>query len=188
MPNERRHCTRLETPKLGRLTGEAVTAYIGLGSNLGDREAYLSEAIMRLADPPSLTILRASSIYVTAPWGYAEQPDFLNCVLEIETRLPPVSLLRRAKEVEQEIGRRPVSQRYGPRLIDVDILLYGDMTVQLDAPDLQIPHPRIEQRAFVLIPLAELNNHLVHPTLHITIADLVHAVEDQEGVKVWKPR
>ena len=188
MPNERRYCTRLETPKLERLTGEAVKAYTGLGSNLGDREAYLSEAIRRLADPPILTILRSSSIYETAPWGYAEQPDFLNCVLEIETCLSPVSLLRRAKEVEQEIGRRPASQRYGPRLIDVDILLYGDVTVQLDDPDLQIPHPRMEQRAFVLIPLSELNRNLVHPTLHVTIADLAHAVEDQEGVKVWKAR
>ncbi len=171
-----------------RLTGEAVTAYIGLGSNLRDREAYLSEAVRRLADPPTLIILRSSSIYETAPWGYAEQPHFLNCVLEIQTCLSPVSLLRRAKEVEQEIGRLPASRRYGPRLIDVDILLYGDTTVQMDDPDLQIPHPRMEQRAFVLIPLAELNQNLVHPTLHVTIANLARAVEDQEGVKVWKPR
>ena len=188
MPNERRYNTWLETPELERLTGEAVTAYIGLGSNLGDRESSLSEAMRRLADPPLLTILRTSSIYETAPWGYTEQPDFLNCVLEIETYLSPAWLLGRAKEVEQEIGRQPPSRRYGPRLIDVDILLYGDMAVQLNDPDLQIPHPRMEQRAFVLIPLSELNENLVHPTLHVTIASLARVVEDREGVKIfWKP-
>ena len=169
-----------------RLVGEAVTAYLGLGSNIGDRETNLSQAMERLADPPSLTLLRSSSIYETAPWGYSEQPDFLNCGLEIETRLSPASLLSRIKVVEHEIGRQP-THRYGPRLIDIDILLYGDMNVQLKHPDLQIPHPRMEQRAFVLIPLAELNENMMHPTLQVTIADLCSRVGDQEGVKILKP-
>ena len=168
------------------LTGEGVTAYLGLGSNLGDREASLAEAMARLADTPNLTILRSSSIYETAPWGYTEQPDFLNCVLEIETHLSPVSLLVRAKQIEREVGRQP-GRRYGPRLIDVDILLYGDLIVRLDDPDLRIPHTSMERRAFVLVPLAELDECLVHPTLRVTIADLVGAVEGREGVKMWKP-
>ena len=186
MPYERRHHARLEAPTLEDLTDEAVTAYLGLGSNLGDREASLAEAMSHLADTPNLTLVRSSSIYETAPWGYTEQPDFLNCVLEIETHLSPVSLLRRAKQVEREIGRQP-GRRYGPRLIDVDILLYGGLTLRLDDPDLQIPHPRMERRAFVLVPLAELTERLVHPTLRITIADLARAVEGREGVRVWKP-
>ena len=168
-----------------RLPVDVVTAYLGLGSNLGDREVSLSDAIERLAYPPCLTILRSSSIYETAPWGYAEQPEFLNCVLEIRTRLSPVSLLRRAKEVEHEVGRQP-SRRYGPRLIDVDILLYGTLTLDLDDPDLQIPHPRMDSRAFVLVPLAELTEGLMHPTIHRTIGDLAHTVEDREGVRFWK--
>ena len=116
-----------------RLSGDLVTAYLGLGSNLGDREISLSDAMERLATPPRLTILRSSSIYETAPWGYTEQPDFLNCVLEVRTRLSPARLLRRAKEVEHEAGRQP-GRRYGPRLIDVDILLYGTLTLDLDDP------------------------------------------------------
>ena len=170
---------------MAQLPVDVVTAYLGLGSNLGDREVSLSDAIERLAYPPCLTILRSSSIYETAPWGYAEQPEFLNCVLEIRTRLSPVSLLRRAKEVEHEVGRQP-SRRYGPRLIDVDILLYGTLTLDLDDPDLQIPHPRMDSRAFVLVPLAELTEGLMHPTLNRTIGDLARSVEDQEGVRFWK--
>ena len=168
-----------------RLPVDVVTAYLGLGSNLGDREASLSDAMERLAYPPRLTILRCSSIYETAPWGYTEQPDFLNCVLEVRTRLSPACLLRRAKEVEHEAGRQP-GRRYGPRLIDVDILLYGTLTLDLDDPDLQIPHPRMDKRAFVLVPLAELAEGLMHPTLHRTIGDLARTVEDQEGVRFWK--
>ncbi len=168
-----------------RLPVDVVTAYLGLGSNLGDREASLSDAMERLAYPPRLTILRCSSIYETAPWGYIEQPDFLNCVLEVRTRLSPARLLRRAKEVEHEAGRQP-GRRYGPRPIDVDILLYGTLTLDLDDPDLQIPHPRMDKRAFVLVPLAELAEGLMHPTLHRTIGDLARAVEDREGVRFWK--
>ena len=169
-----------------RVTGEVVTAYLGLGANLGNREASLAQAAAYLEDPPNLTLLRSSSIYETAPWGYTEQPDFLNCVLEINTRLSPVALLRRAQDAEQAVGRQP-SRRYGPRLIDVDILLYGGLTLRLDAPDLQIPHPRMAVRAFVLVPLAELVGNLAHPVLNRTIADLSSAVEGREGVRLWKP-
>ena len=186
MPNERRSRTQLEADTLEQLNSKATTAYLGLGSNLGDREASLNDAARRLAGAPSTTILKSSSIYETAPWGFTDQPDFLNCVLEIETRLSPLALLGQAKEVEQEIGRQP-SWRYGPRLIDVDILLYGNETLQLAKPDLQIPHPRMDQRAFVVIPLAELAGDVTHPPLHRTISEIAEEVEGREGVRIWGP-
>ena len=170
-----------------QLNVQSVTAYLGLGSNLGDRNESLREAIVRLGDPEDLTAVATSSIYETDPWGYTSQPDFLNCVVEIETRLSPVELLERVEKVEQEVGRTP-SWRYGPRLIDVDILMYGDLCLRLSDPDLTIPHPRMEQRAFVMTPLAEIAGDVVHPVLHRTISDLASEVGEQEGVRVWAPR
>lgn len=166
--------------------------YLGLGSNLGSRENNLAQAIRRLGEPSpqggKLRPLRASSIYETAPWGYADQPAFLNCVVGAETDLTPLALLALGQQVERELGRQP-SFRYGPRLVDVDILLYGDLV--LDLPDLQIPHPRMTQRAFVLVPLAELAPQLVYPTLHpalrLTIAELARRVDGKDGVKRWGP-
>lgn len=169
---------------MDQLNGEAVTAYLGLGSNLGDRMASLNEAASRLRTPGVLTVVRTSSIYETAPWGYTSQPDFLNCVLEIETRLPPTMLLERIEKVEQEIGRTS-SWRYGPRLIDMDILLYGDLCLQLTDPDLVIPHPRMDQRAFVLVPLAEIAGEAIHPGFRRTISDMASSVEGREGVRFW---
>lgn len=165
---------------------EPVRAYLGLGSNLGEREANLAEAAWRLEQDGQLSISRASSIYETAPWGYAEQPFFLNCVLEVETTLEPAPLLVRLQAIEARVGREP-SFRYGPRLIDIDILLYGDLTLSRQNPDLEIPHPRMEQRAFVLAPLKELAADLVHPKLRLTIEALARRVERQDGVKLWGP-
>ena len=180
-----------------------VTVYLGLGSNLGKREENLAEAVRlletsgdpKLADPADggltgklgldeLEITRVSSVYETSPWGYKHQPDFLNCVLEGHTNLAPAELLKRVKEVERTVGRQP-SVRYGPRLIDVDILLYGDDIV--DHPDLQIPHPRLHQRAFVLVPLAELRPGLIHPIQKTTIGGLASKVDELEGVRLWGP-
>ena len=169
------------------MNDEMVTAYLGLGSNLGDRKASLREAIIQLEDPEALTIVATSSIYETAPWGYTDQPDFLNCVVEVETRFSPVKLLKRIERVEQEIGRTP-TWRYGPRLIDVDILLYGDVCLRLSDPDLNIPHPRMEQRAFVMIPLAEIAGDVVHPVLQRTISDLASTFDGTEGVRLWAHR
>ena len=177
----------MEATRLEQLSDEIVTAYLGLGSNLGDRNASLREAITRLSDPEDLTVVATSSIYETAPWGYTDQPDFLNCAVGIETLFSPAELLRRIQQVEREIGRTP-TWRYGPRLIDVDILLYGDLCLQLSDPNLAIPHPRMDQRAFVLIPLAEIAGDVVHPVLQRTISDLASEVGNQEGVKVWAPR
>ena len=182
---------------------DRVTAYLGLGSNLGCREDNLSQAIRQLGRPKvqtattegqpytptlceaeTLKVLRASSVYETAPWGLEDQPDFLNCVVEISTALSPAELLDRAKDVEQEMGRLP-GPRFGPRVIDVDILLYGNIVV--DQPDLQIPHPRLHLRAFALIPLDELDCRLTHPKLKVTVAELAAKVGGLEAVKVWGP-
>ena len=177
---------------------EWVTVFLGLGSNLGSREDNLAQAIRLLASPASrdcgpadgavagdeIRIVRVSSVYQTAPWGYADQPDFLNCVVEAQTSVSPDELLRHTKAVEQFLGRQP-SVRYGPRRIDVDILLYNGRVV--DQPGLQIPHPRLHQRAFVLVPLAELCPNWEHPTLKTSIHALASQVDGREGVILWGP-
>ncbi len=132
-----------------------VKAFIGLGANLGDREA----AIRRAADRMRAT--RLSSIRETEPWGYADQPSFMNAVAEIETGLTPRALLDRLLEIELELGRTRDGPRYGPRTIDLDLLLYGDEVV--DEPGLTVPHPRLHERLFMLEPLFELEPGLVVP-------------------------
>ena len=162
---------------------EMVTAYLGLGSNLGDRLKNLqdaSELLDTLDD--GVRVLRSSNVYETEPWGLADQPRFLNCILEITCAVSPDRLLELAKRVEQTLGRE-WSPRYGPRLMDVDILLYGDAVVE--QPDLQIPHPRMELRAFVLVPLAELANGAVHPVSGLTIEQMAKEVDGKGGVALW---
>ena len=130
-------------------------AYVGLGSNLGDREALIREAAARIG------ATRLSPIVETEPWGYADQPRFLNAVAELETELPPRELLGLLLEVERRLGRVRAGQRYGPRTIDLDLLLYGEERLQ--EPDLEVPHPRLHERLFVLEPLAELDPGLEIP-------------------------
>jgi len=123
-------------------------AYVGLGSNLGDRETNIRDAAGLVG------ATRLSAIVETEPWGYKDQPLFLNAVAELDTDLGPRPLLGRLLEVEQQLGRVRTGQRYGPRTIDLDLLLFGD--VRLAEPGLEIPHPRLHERLFVLEPLAEL--------------------------------
>ena len=156
-----------------------VAVYLGLGSNLGDREDNLRRAVSLLSRRASLIAL--SSVYEAEPWGYASQPTFFNMACLLETSLSPQDLLELAQSVERDLGRVP-SFRYGPRVIDVDILLYGDEMIE--TPRLQVPHPRLWQRAFALTPLAEIAPGLAHPVLGASIADLLEgvAVSDREGV------
>ncbi len=127
--------------------------YLGLGSNLGDRLANLSRAVDEL-ERRGVRLVRSSRVYETEPIGGPEQPDYLNAVIEIATQLEPNDLLRVCLQVEAELGRER-GERWGPRIIDVDLLAYGDR--QIDEPDLTIPHPRMHERAFVLVPLLELD-------------------------------
>lgn len=156
-------------------------AYLGLGANLGDRWANLAAAARMLGASRCLRVLRCSRVYETEPWGVANQPRFLNCVLEVGVSLPPEELLARCKDAEEHLGREP-GIRWGPRLIDLDILLYDNLLV--DLPHLTIPHPRLHLRAFALVPLAELAAARVHPALHRSIRELAAEAEGLEGVSV----
>ncbi len=156
------------------------TVYLALGSNLGDRLANLEAAVAAL--PPAVKVLERSPIYETAPWGVTDQPAFLNMVVQGETGLAPAALLARLKRLESRLGRLP-SIRFGPRLIDIDILFYGSRI--LVTPRLTIPHPQLHQRAFVLVPLADLAPSFVHPVLGKPIRELLAGV-DVTGVKRYE--
>lgn len=153
--------------------------FLSLGSNLGDRRAHLEEALRRLEEG-GVRVVRRSSWYETEPVGYTDQPAFLNLVVEVRTSLTPRALLRRAQEVELALGRvRTV--RWGPRTADVDLLLYGRRVIL--EPDLVVPHPRLRERAFVLVPLYELDPDLVLPD-GTPVASLLPSVADQRVVRL----
>ena len=153
-----------------------VEAYLGLGSNLGDREQNLASAVSMLDERLAAPVV-LSSVYETKPWGYTDQPDFLNLVCRVDTALTPDDLLGLAQEIERLLGRKPTF-RYGPRVIDVDILLYGDKVI--DTPELRVPHPRLSERAFALAPLAELAPELRHPELGVSIRELLERLPRAE--------
>jgi 2-amino-4-hydroxy-6-hydroxymethyldihydropteridine diphosphokinase len=158
---------------------DSHTVYLGLGTNLGERRRNLMDAIERLGE--CVDVETRSSIYETEPWGYAEQPRYLNMVVRGRTHLAPLELLDRLKGIEEGMGRQAVDAiRYGPRPIDIDILFYDDEV--LDDARLQVPHPRIAERAFVLAPLADIAPELVHPRLGKSVAALLAEV-DIEGVQ-----
>lgn len=154
----------------GILPGVTVTAYIGLGANLGDRLDSLREAVRLLGFGQGIVVKRCSPVYETEPVGGPPQGRFLNAVLDIQTGLEPEFLLERCEEVENAMGRERI-ERWGPRTIDIDILLYGDAIVRSET--LEIPHPRMHERAFVLTPLADLAPEVVHPVFGVTVTDLL---------------
>lgn len=159
-----------------------VLVAIGLGSNLGDRAARLRFGAARLVR--SLGALRCSSVYETLPREVEEQPPFLNACCTGRARLGPMALLRELKRIERAAGRDPGGMRFGPRELDLDLLLYGDAVV--DRPGLSVPHPRLHERAFALVPLREIAPDWRHPRLGRSIAELAAAV-GTEGVKRVAP-
>jgi 2-amino-4-hydroxy-6-hydroxymethyldihydropteridine diphosphokinase len=149
--------------------------YLALGSNLGDRAANLRSAVESL--PPAVIPNAASRVYETPPWGYTNQPAFLNQVIRAETLFEPASLLEYLKQLEAQLGRT-TTFRNGPRVIDLDILLYDQIIY--DSPSLTLPHPRLSERAFVLVPLVDLAPDLLHPIEGISMRQLLSKIDASE--------
>ena len=159
---------------------QSAIAYISFGSNVGDRKKHIEDAVEILKTDSSIEIKSVSSLYETEPVGYEEQDWFINGVLEIETELSPHELLRFVKTVESKVGRRK-SIRWGPREIDLDILLYEQECI--NTPDLVIPHPRMQEREFVLIPLVEIAPDVVHPVFRKSVELLLKDLPQKKVVK-----
>lgn len=159
-------------------------AYIALGTNIEPRETHFIKALERLTDSKEVEIKNISSIYETEPVGYTDQADFLNMLVEIETSLEPIQLLDHCQEIENHLGRERLI-RFGPRTIDLDILLYGNESMDIER--LTIPHPRMHERAFVLVPLVDLDKDLHIPGVDGTVEELLKLLpeSDKAGVKSW---
>lgn len=156
---------------------------MSLGSNLGDRLTQLRKALAMLPGA-GVAVARVSSFYKTQPVDFGPQPWFANCVAEAHTNLLPLGLLRRLKAIERALGRRPGGVAKGPRAIDIDILFYGDAVVE--SAELTVPHPRLEQRRFVLVPLSEIAPEVRHPVTQLTIRELLAQTRDRHQVLLWK--
>jgi 2-amino-4-hydroxy-6-hydroxymethyldihydropteridine diphosphokinase len=158
-------------------------AYIGLGTNIGDRELNLRDAISELEAMPENEIISISSIYETNPVGYLEQGKFLNMVICINTTFDAQTLLVACMKIEQNLGRKR-EIRWGPRTIDLDILLYNQENIV--TKNLIVPHPRMLERAFVVIPLAEIDKDIILPNMEKPIREIMDDIPEKEGVQIWK--
>jgi 2-amino-4-hydroxy-6-hydroxymethyldihydropteridine diphosphokinase len=158
------------------------TAYISLGSNLGDRAATLARAIAAM-NSAGIRVVRQSSLYITEAVGTPGQAWFLNAVVEAETSLLPLQLLHALLKIEAELGRRRITP-HGPRTIDLDILFYGSSVIR--SRELEVPHPRLTQRRFVLVPLAHIAPEFRHPKLHKSVTQLLAETVDRSEVRLWR--
>jgi len=156
--------------------------YIALGSNLGDRAAMFERAIAAM-NAAGICVLRQSSFYITQPVDAPGQAWFLNAAVEAETSLLPLQLLHALLRIERELGRRRITP-HGPRTIDLDILFYGSSVIR--SKELEIPHARLTERRFVLVPLAQIAPEVRHPSLHKSIAQLLAETPDRSEVRVWR--
>ncbi len=164
-------------PSCGKVCG--VICYLGIGSNLDQPVEKCLEAFRRIGSASGITLLRCSSLYRTEPVGLKNQPDFVNAVAEVRTSLSPRSLLQVLHGIERDMGRIR-ENHWGPRVIDLDILLFGQEVFQED--DLKIPHPELHKRRFVLVPLCELASYVIHPAFGVSIRGLMQRLTDESRV------
>lgn len=160
-------------------------AYIALGSNMGDRFEYLKKAILFLENHENITVVNTSSIYETDPVGYTDQDQFLNMAIQVVTGLKPLGLLDVCLKIEEELGRKR-EIRWGPRTLDLDILVYNQENIETEK--LTIPHPRMSQRAFVILPLLEMEPNIMLPTMKEPLKNCLLSIPDREGVRIWKQK
>ena len=161
---------------------ELAIVYLGLGSNLGDREKNLKRALKELKNLKSVKVMKSSSMYESEPVGFKDQPWFLNAVIKIKTKLPPLSLFYLLQGIERRLGRRK-GERWGPRKIDLDILLHARAIMNEDK--LILPHPQMHKRRFVLIPLIELDPRLKHPVLNLTPKELLENIKKGQEIRLF---
>ncbi|HEU4964029.1 MAG TPA: 2-amino-4-hydroxy-6-hydroxymethyldihydropteridine diphosphokinase [Bacilli bacterium] len=157
----------------------SATAYLSLGSNIGDRLGNLRTAIAKLDEHPAIRVTRVSPVYETEPWGYTDQAAFLNLCVEVKTSLEPKKLHKVTHSTELDLGRQR-DIRWGPRTLDIDILLMDQQV--MDTAELTLPHPRMSERAFVLVPLADIAGEVVNPVTRRTVSDMANQVDGKEGV------
>lgn len=155
-------------------------AYLGLGSNIGDREKSLNNAIAKLSEVPGIQVTKISSRYETKPYGKTNQPDFMNMAVEVDTNLTPLDLLETVLGIEHELGRVR-TEVWGPRSIDIDVLLYEDLELKLT--DLKVPHPEMHLRSFVLDPLNEIAPKREHPTLQMTVEKIKEQLDKSQSAE-----
>ena len=167
-----------------------VTAYLGLGSNLGDRVGYIQQAVQFLKDSDNIDVILCSSLYETEPVGLQSEKWFVNAVVEIMTELDPEELLERCMSIESMLGRVRDpdigNPAYQSRTIDIDVLFYGDMIISTDT--IQVPHPRVHERAYALVPLLEISPAFVHPTMSMTVSQVHTMLLDPEEVYLYGTR